>query len=215
MTYRSLSIIVLLVFLAACSTRQDHAIPLSVQLPSTADNYSIIWVGTGKAYRFENGEYLRTEANDYAFEVIQRRYDNAWHSIKNMHRLHPDYDGQAGEREQTLFFGMDFTASDNEVVSAIRSSLGEGRGVSDAEFRQQVMTIDLAHVSAFAPFNTMRITQHYQYEEGLLVETVDLFKAENGKEIPFVRIEEEAVIFRPTRLAKAPTFFKSDATASH
>jgi hypothetical protein len=55
--------------------------------------------------------------------------------------------------------------------------------------------------------NTYRITQDYQYENGLLLETVELFKLEDGKEIPFAKIEEKAHIFRPVELEYAPTKF--------
>ena len=60
----------------------------------------------------------------------------------------------------------------------------------------------------FAPYNTMRITQHSKYEEGILLETVELFKLSDGKETPFSKIEERAVIFRPATLENAPTKFE-------
>jgi len=63
-------------------------------------------------------------------------------------------------------------------------------------------------VSSFAPFNTYRITQHYKYEEGALLETVELFKLEKGNLTPFAKIEEEASIFRPAELTVAPTRFE-------
>jgi len=36
---------------------------------------------------------------------------------------------------------------------------------------------------------------------------VELFKRKDGLEFPFAKIEEKAVIFRPTTLPKAPTVF--------
>lgn len=51
----------------------------------------------------------------------------------------------------------------------------------------------------------MRITQHYNYKAERLLETVELFKLKDGLEIPFVKIEEKAVIFRPVKI---PTVFK-------
>jgi hypothetical protein len=172
------------------------------------DNYTIVWVGTGESYIFNEGEYVRNESNDYSFEVVQRRYGNTWKSVKNMHRIHPDYDGKAGEREQTMFFGIKFSNQGSKIVSKLNSSLGNGTGISDNEFRKQTIQFTAEGVSSFAPFNTYRITQDYQYEKGLLLETVELFKIKDGEEIPFAKIEEKAFIFRPTKLDNAPTKFE-------
>ena len=70
--------IVLALFLASCGTTQQSGIPSSDQLPQITDNYSIVWVGTGESFLFKDGKYIRTESNDYAFEVVQRRYANSW-----------------------------------------------------------------------------------------------------------------------------------------
>ena len=199
--------IVLALFLASCGTTQQSGIPSSDQLPQITDNYSIVWVGTGESFLFKDGKYIRTESNDYAFEVVQRRYANSWKSVKNMHRIHPDYDGKAGPREQTLFFAIDFRRESEEIVSLIRSSLGSGIGQSDAQFREQMIELEVEGISRFAPYNTIRITQHYQYEEGQLLETVELFKKKEGKELPFAKIQERAMIFSPTTLTTAPTTF--------
>lgn len=195
-------------FLSSCGTSNEVIIPTSKTLPTVEDNYSIIWDGSGEAYVFNAGRYVRNESNDYSFEVVQRRYGNSWKSIKNMHRIHPDYDGKAGEREQTMFFGIDFSKEENKIVSAINSSLGNGTGISDNEFRNQVIQFSVDGISSFAPYNTMRITQQYKYEEGILLETVELFKLSDGKETPFAKIEERAVIFRPVTLENAPTKFE-------
>ena len=195
-------------FLTSCGTSNKIIIPLSKTLPSIDDNYTIVWVGKGESYVYLDGKYVRNESNDYSFEVIQRRYGNKWKSVKNMHRIHPDYDGKAGKREQTMFFGIDFSEQDGKILSTINSSLGSGKGVSDIEFREQTIQFAAKGVSSFAPYNTYRITQHYKYEEGLLLETVELFKIKDGKEIPFAKIEEKAYIFRPTNLENAPTKFE-------
>lgn len=200
-----LAVITTVIF-SSCSSNK-MIIPTSTSLPTLEDNYSILWVGSGQAYVYKDGKYQRSESNDYSFEVVQRRYGNAWKSIKNMHRIHPEYDGKAGEREQTMFFAIDFVKENNKITSSINSSLGSGTGVSDEEFREQVIQFSVDGISSFAPYNTMRITQHYKYEEGILLETVELFKLEDDKETPFSKIEEKAVIFRPTKLATAPTKF--------
>jgi len=201
-------VVAITTLLSSCGTSNKIIIPTSKLLPTIKDNYTIVWVGSGESYVYIDGEYQRSQSNDYSFEVIQRRYGNSWKSIKNMHRIHPDYDGKAGEREQTMFFGIDFSKKKNEIVSTINSSLGSGNGVSDKEFREQQIQFSVNEISSFAPYNTMRITQHYKYEQGLLLETVELFKLKDGNEIPFAKIEERAVIFRPVTLENAPTNFE-------
>jgi hypothetical protein len=195
-------------FLSSCGTSDKIIIPTSKTLPTIEDNYTIVWVGSGESYVYIDGKYQRNESNDYSFEVTQRRYGNSWKSIKNMHRIHPDYDGKAGEREQTMFFGINLSKEGKKITSKINSSLGTGTGVSDNEFREQVIQFSVEGISSFAPYNTMRITQHYKYEEGILLETVELFKLSDGKETPFAKIEERAVIFRPVTLENAPNKFE-------
>lgn len=205
----SISLAVAMVtFLTSCKTSNKVIVPISKELPSTHDNYTIVWVGTGKSYVYLDGKYVRNESNDYSFEVVQRRYSNTWKSIKNMHRIHPDYDGKAGEREQTMFFEIKFSKQGEQIVSEINSSLGKGAGVSDNEFREQTIQFSAEGVSSFAPYNTYRITQQYKYEEGVLIETVELFKLEDDKETPFAKIQEKAYIFRPTKLDNAPAKFE-------
>jgi len=211
MTMKKLSTYVtvaLATILSSCGTATKVIIPTSKTLPTVEDNYSIIWAGSGESYIFHEGNYVRNASNDYSFEVVQRRYKNSWKSIKNMHRIHPDYDGRAGEREQTMFFGIDFSKEGEKIISQISSSLGSGTGISDNEFRAQVIQFSVDNMSSFSPFNTMRITQDYKYEEGILLETVELFKLTDGKETPFAKIEERAVIFRPITLENAPTKFQ-------
>lgn len=191
----------------ACGTSGKVIIPQSKTLPSEEDPYTIIWSGIGKSYLYQDGGYVRSESNDYSFEVVQRRYGNSWKSIKNLHRNHPEYDGKAGERQQTMFFAIDFSRRGDQIVSVLTSSLGNGEGISDPEFREQQLQFEATGTSMFAPYNTFRITQHYQYEEGVLRETVELFTLKNGLETPFMKIEEVASIFRPSTLAGAPTSF--------
>jgi hypothetical protein len=192
----------------ACSTVDKIIIPTSKTLPSTEDNYTILWIGQSESYAYVDGHYQRSQSNDYFFEVSQRRYGNSWKSVKNMHRIHPDYDGKAGPREQTMFFGIDFSKEGDNLTSTITSSLGNGTGFSDLEFREQTIQLSLKDISSFAPYNTIRIHQHYKYEEGILLETVELFKLKDGIETPFVKIEERAEIFRPAHLENTPTKFE-------
>lgn len=201
-------VLVISIAFASCTSTSKIVVPVSSQLPTTTDNYAITWLGNSEAYVYANGKYQRAETYDYTFSVVQRRYGNSWKSIKDMHRIHPGYDGKAGNRDQTMYFGIDFSQNSDNIVSTVTSSLGKGTGTSDKEFREQTLQLTYEGISSFAPYNTMRITQHYQYEKGLLLETVELFKLKDGKEIPFMKMEERAEIFRPVRLAKAPTTFK-------
>ena len=201
-------LILLLLFSTSCGTAEKAVIPFSKILPSIEDNFTIIWVGQGKSFLYQDGQYVRSESNDYTFEVVQRRYNNSWKSIKNMHRIHPEYDGRAGEREQTMFFKIDFSKNGNALLSEVHSSLGNGTGKSDLEFREQQLQFAAEGTSSMAPYNTYRITQHYDYEAGELLETVELIKVKGEEEVPFAKIEEKASIFRPATLDSAPTRFE-------
>lgn len=192
----------------SCQSSQDLISPLSEQLPTINDNYTLLWVGSGESYIFMDGQYQRTPSNDYTFEVVQRRYNNNWKSTKNLHRIHPEYKGKAGPREQHMYFELDFLEKEEKIISQLQSSLGNGQGQSDREFREQTLEFKLDNISSFAPYNTMRITQDYDYENGVLNETVELFKLKNQQETPFIKIEETAYMFRPTQFKQAPTTFQ-------
>ena len=199
---------VMCMFLASCRTSKQIIVPLSRSV-ELDDTYTIIWNGTSKAYRYDNGQWLRAESYDYQFNVVQKRYDNHWKSVKSLQRIHPDYDGKAGDRDQTMYFEVAYkTLMDGKVNATIISSLGNGTGTTDTEFRESVLTIDVTDASSFMPYNKFRITQHYNYEEGLLTETVELIKEKDGIETPFMKNEETALIFIKEKLDKAPTTFK-------
>lgn len=199
---------IFLLILAGCSTSQQVIVPLSRSV-DLDDTYTIIWNGISKAYRYENGQWLRAAGYDYQFDVVQKRYDNHWKSVKSLHRIHPDYDGKAGDRDQTMYFDIAYkNMTDGKVQASINSSIGNGTGTSDTEFRKSELTMDVPDASMFMPYNKIRITQRYDYEKGVLTETVELIKEKDGKEIPFMKNEETALIFIKGRLDKAPTTFK-------
>jgi hypothetical protein len=199
---------IIAMILAGCSTPKQINIPLSRSV-ELDDTYTIIWNGISKAYRYENGQWLRAESYDYQFDVVQKRYTNHWKSVKSLHRIHPDYDGKAGDRDQTMYFEVAYKRLINgEVQAAINSSLGNGTGTTDTEFRKSVLTMYVPNASKFMPYNKFRITQHYDYEKGALTETVELIKEKDGKETPFMKNEETALIFIKSTLDKAPTTFK-------
>lgn len=123
-----------------------------------------------------------------------------------MHRRHPDYDGSAGARDQVNYFRIQWPAAGSTAGPefGLRSSFGDGRGRMDPEFRNGSMAFDARDVSMFAPFNRYRITQQYRYEQGELLEVVELIKKKGAVETPFMRIEERAGLFAPHRFDAAP-----------
>ncbi len=174
--------------------------------PFPASQNLLVWVGTGAASVFVDGAWRRAPSHDYAFSVTQRRYADRWESIKVQHRRHPDYDGSAGERDQVHYFKIELPApgAAPEVAFNLRSSFGDGDGRIDREFREGTMAFEARGISRFAPFNRYRINQQYRYEQGELLEVVELFKAKGSTETPFMRFEERADLFAPRRFHAAP-----------
>jgi hypothetical protein len=195
--------------LSSFAMAQKSVVPLSSKVV-VEDTYTIVWNGTSEAYRFVDGNWVRAENYDYQFVVNQKRYDSKWKSVKTLQRLHPEYDGKAGERDQTMYFEVDYkNITDGKVETAIVSTLGEGTGATDTEFRNTQLTMYVKNASRFLPYNKYRITQKYNYEEGILTETVEILKEKDGKETPFMKNEEKAYIYTKTKLASAPTLFKN------
>lgn len=160
----------------------------------------IVWVGTGTSWVYTDGEWQRTPEQDYDFLVRQNRYSDRWESLKVQNRTHPGYDGIAGEADQQHAFTIRYgdAGADGTLPTELTSTFGNGTGWTDSEYRHAVLEFEAAGVSRFAPYNRFRITQEYHYEQGLLLETVELFKVNrDGQEIPFARIEEEARMFYP------------------
>lgn len=208
------SVLGMLLFFNACtSTRKVEIVPITTKM-EVEDTYTIIWNGKSEAYRYSNGDYVRDETYDYVFNVIQKRYEQQWKSTKTLHRNHPDYDYLAGQRSQSMYFELNYSRIENGLKALLNSSLGKGIANSDVEFREQTIIVDLFpkvtyyNISKFAPYNKIKITQHYKYEEGLLLETVELYKEENGKITPFMKNEEKATFYIKGKLDKAPTIYK-------
>jgi hypothetical protein len=194
--------------LASCTTAKKSIIPVSDKT-EFEDTYTIIWNGYSKAFAYEDGNWERAATFDYYFDVIQKRYKNEWKSVKSLHRIHPEYNGKAGERDQTMYFNVKYLALDQAiVVGQINASLGDGSVKTDPEFRKSEMVIDSKEQSAFIPYNKIRITQFYDYENGKLTETVELLKVKDGVETPFMKNEEEAYFYIKGKLNQAPTRFE-------
>jgi hypothetical protein len=193
--------------LLGCNSSKKVIIPFSKSI-EIEDTFTIIWNGISKAYIYDEGQWLRAESYDYQFNVVQKRYDNLWRSVKTLHRVHPEYDGKAGDRNQTMYFELSYDKIiDGKVQAAILSSLGNGTGTTDAEFRRSELTMYVQDASKYLPYNKFRITQNYNYEEGILTETVELIKEKEGREIPFMKNEETALIYIKGKLDSAPTTF--------
>ncbi|WP_257456276.1 hypothetical protein [Archangium lipolyticum] len=195
--------------LACCLVLTACASSTTAVLPPSAGNEPrpdlvLVWVGHGEAERLEGGTWKRAPAFDYEFSVEQRRFGDHWESVKHLHRRHPGYDGSAGPRDQTMFFRLDFTPAANGVHATIQSTLGQGQGESDREFREARLEMH-PEISSMAPFNLYRITQHYAYESATLTETVELVKRTGGTETPWVRNQETATLFATHRFDAAPT----------
>ncbi|MDZ7592310.1 MAG: hypothetical protein U5L05_16855 [Rubrivivax sp.] len=151
-------------------------------------------------------EWRRAPSQDYEFSVTQRWYGERWESVKVQHRRHPEYDGSAGARDQIHCFKLELPAANSTpgLNFNLRSSFGDGSGKIDREFRAGTMEFEARDISMFAPFNRHRISQQYRYEQGELLEVVELFKKKGAVEAPFMRFEERAGLFAPHRFDTAP-----------
>ena len=198
----------LLLWLAHVPASGQVIIPLSTEVV-VDDTYTIIWNGASIAYRMVNDKWERAADYDYQFSVMQKRYDNLWKSVKTLHRMHPDYNGKAGQRDQTMYFQLQYSSRNDSVICDLTSSLGKGFGFTDKEFRNQTIEFKVEGISKFAPYDHIRITQVYKYEQGVLDETVFLFKKKDGKEIPFMKNEEHASFYMKGKLDAAPTKFRN------
>lgn len=200
-----IGLVLIMIVLAGCAGVQKPTIPLTEQVVP-GENRTLIWQGYGTAFRFKDSGWVRDSGYDYEFTVLQRRFADHWESIKNMHRKNPNYNGYAGPRDSTLFFAISWTKESSKGLKInLHSSIGQGNGFADFEFREQGFTLEVADANPF--YNRFRITQHYRYEDGRLLETEELFQLKDGKETPFMKMEEAASIFAPTKLPKAPTIF--------
>ncbi len=188
----------------ACGASTQDTLPLSTSTwkePKT----TLIWLGTGAAYRAEGDGFQRTPEFDYEFSVVQRRYGDRWESTKELHRRHPDYDGSAGPRDQTYHFTIQFGAPQGDAVAfEVDSTLGNGTGTTDRQFRKAQIELH-PDISSLAPFNMYRLEQDYRYERGSLVETVSLVKRGDDGEKLWVKTEEEARLYAQHSFEGPPT----------
>jgi hypothetical protein len=187
--------------------RLKSALPSQASAAETPAK-TLSWVGRGESFGWDGKAWQRSPAQDYEFSVVQRRFADRWESVKSMHRRHPDYDGVAGNRDQVHYFRVDVAKSENgKVPLKFATSMGNGTGTADSEFRNFAFALDMdipAVASWFVPFNRMKFTQTYGYEKGQLDEEITLVKASSSGEVPAFRIVERARLLAETALAGAP-----------
>jgi hypothetical protein len=162
-----------------------------------------VWVGQGTYFAFDEGDWKSDPSQDYEFLVRQNRFEDRWESLKIQNRIHSDYNGAAGPADQQHFFRVVYGLANNDgsLSFDLETTFGNGQGSIDARFERATMDFEAQGISSFAPYNRFRISQNYNYQEGLLTETVLLYKlTKDGDEIPFAKIEERATLFSPTDL---------------
>lgn len=181
--------------LTGCTSLQT-SLPLTDQPPQPSLS-SRVFAGHARAARFVAGSWLPVPEHDYDFLILERRFADRWEAVKEIHRRHPRYDGSAGPRDQTLFFTVRTSSSaDGGLDLAVEGNLGAGKG-HEGPGGGVVIELAAAARGWFVPFDTVRINQSPEGTSGRLTETVELFSSRDGKEIPFMRMAEEGIVYRP------------------
>jgi hypothetical protein len=185
-------------FLGGCSSTTSP-LPLT-DTPPPAPSSSSVFAGHARASRFVQGAWVAAPEYDYDFLVLERRFAGHWEAIKEIHRRHPRYDGRAGPRDQTLYFLVQMSpAPDGGYDLVVEGSLGRGSGHEKAGGGGLVLELAPARKGWFVPFDTIRIRQERPAAEGRIQETVELLSKGKGREVPFMKMEEEGLVYRPVR----------------
>ena len=190
------SILIVVAFsLAACSSLHTP-LPLT-EVPPPAALSSSVFVGHGHAFRFVKGSWVPFPEYDYEFSVVERRFSDHWEAVKEIHRLHPRYDGWAGPRDQTIYFRVRTSpAADGGLDLTVEGTLGAGKG-HEKPGGGIVLELTPAEKGWFVPFDTIRIRQDQGSANGRVAEVVELFWRRNGREVPFMKMQEEGIVYRP------------------
>jgi hypothetical protein len=191
------SLLLLLLFLPLLGCGSTHSpIPLASGPPAEPLSSTVL-AGHARAWRFTKGSWVEAPAYDYEFLVLERRYEGRWDVVKEIHRRDPRYDGRAGPRDQTIFFAVHTSpAAGGGLDLAVQSTLGSGTGHVDAGGDGFVVEMAAAQKGMFVPFDTVRIRQ-LPSREGHLEETVELYSKKDGVERPFMKMEEQGLVYRP------------------
>lgn len=203
MTMRRIAIISALMILAASCAAGPSAIPLRDGFYARPLD-SRAYAGFGKAYFHKDGGWAEAPEYQYEFYVHQRKYEGGWETVKHIHRLHPDYPGLAGERDQTLYFKAAHTRNNEFGYDLdIHGTFGLGKGRADNAFSNITVLFKSESPGLLAPFNTYRLTQRIDPDKGALTETVELLMVNDGGERPFMKFEEQGVMFIPALASPA------------
>ena len=180
---------------AGCSAGPS-ALPLTAS-PPPAPLSSSVFAGNARAYRFEKGAWVADPAYDYDFIVLESRYSDHREAVKEIHRRNPLYDGWAGPRDQTLFFTIRETpAAGGGRDLAVTSTLGSGTGHEKPGGEGFLLEIAYARSGWFVPFDSIRIRQE-RPASGRIQETVELYSKKDGHEVPYLKMEEEGLVYLP------------------
>ena len=181
--------------LVACSSLHTP-LPLIDGSPPAALS-STVFVGYAQASLFAKGNWVPVPEYDYEFLLLERRFGDRWETIKEIHRRHLRYDGRAGPRDQTLYFAVRTSpAADGGLDLVAEGTLGSGKGHEEPGGG---LVIELASTERgwFIPFDTIRIRRTRASTEGRIKEIVELFSREDGREVPFMKMQEEGIVYRP------------------
>jgi len=159
---------------------------------------SEVYAGEGTAYAWHDGSWVEAPSYDYEFMVIKRIYEGHWNVVKQLYRLHPDYSGLAGPRQQTLFFDVRYELADSGYTLAMQGTLGDGKGRTSSDMSNSTVELTPKGSGFLRPFNRIRITQHLDRNTGVIKEIVELLKLKDGTERPFMKFEEHGSIYLPS-----------------
>ncbi len=190
-------VLFILVFpLVACANLHT-SLPLT-DVPPPAGLSSEVFVGYAQASRFVNGKWVPVPEYDYEFLLLERRFPGHWETIKEIHHRNPRYDGRAGPRNQTLYFFVRTSpAADGGIDLVAEGTLGSGKGHEEPGSGGLVIELTSAERGWFVPFDTIRIRQTRGPARGRVEEVVELLSRKDGRGIPFMRMHEEGIIYRP------------------
>ena len=192
---RSLLLLVALP-LVACSSLHT-SLPLTDASPP-ATLSSTVFSGYARAFRFADGSWVPVPGYDYDLLAIERRFADRWEAVKEIHHRNPRYDGRAGPRDQTLYFVVRTSpAADSGLDLTVEGTLGAGKGREEAREGGFVLELAAAEKGWPVPFDTIRIRQVRGAGKGRFEEIVELFSRREDREIPFMKFEEEGIIYRP------------------
>ncbi|MGE5344797.1 MAG: hypothetical protein ACM3JH_02490 [Acidithiobacillales bacterium] len=193
MRRRAVLLLPLAAVLSGCSSLSTP-LPL-ISTPPPAPLSSSVFEGRARAYRFVGGAWVAAPEDDYDFIVLEQRYADHWEAVKEIHRRNPKYGGRAGPRDQTLYFSVRMSLAKDGHDLVVESSEGNGTGHETAA--GFVFELAYAHRGWFVPFDTIRIVQERSAGEGRLREIVELLSKKKGGETPFMKMEEEGLVYRP------------------